>query len=106
VISHLQFADDSILFCHAKFEQLGFIQYLLHYFEVVSGLKVNLSKSELVPLTDLLYSNFPSGGLEDRIHLSLVGFRKTCGPIILCGISRVDCCEISLEMYLVYQEVT
>ena len=44
--------DDTVLFCDAVLDQLGAIRCLRLCFEAVSGLKVNLGKSELVPLGD------------------------------------------------------
>jgi hypothetical protein len=49
-ISHLLFADDSVVFCDAVPEQVMHIRKVLSYFEVVTGLRVNLSKSEMVPV--------------------------------------------------------
>ena len=49
-ISHLLFADDTIVFCDAVPEQVLHIRKVLSCFEVVTGLKVNLSKSEMVPV--------------------------------------------------------
>lgn len=47
-VSHLQFADDTILFCEANLEEILCIKRLLRCFEVVSGLKINYSKSMVV----------------------------------------------------------
>lgn len=45
-ISHLQFADNTIVFCEANARQVGFLRCIMRCFEVVSGLKINLSKIE------------------------------------------------------------
>lgn len=49
-ISHLLFADDTIIFCDVVLEQLLHIRMILSCFEAVIGLLVNLSKSEMVPV--------------------------------------------------------
>ena len=48
VIFHLLFADDTLVFCDANIDQLLILHMVLIWFEAVSGLKVNLGKSELV----------------------------------------------------------
>ena len=50
VISHLFYVDDSIIFCEAKSEQLMCLSWTLMWFEAFSGLKINLNKSEIIPL--------------------------------------------------------
>lgn len=47
-ISHLLFADDTILFCDVDPEQILYIDMVLTCFEAVTSLRVNMSKSEMV----------------------------------------------------------
>ena len=46
--SHLLFVDDTLIFCVANIDQILILRMVLIWFEAVSGLKVNLDKSELV----------------------------------------------------------
>jgi hypothetical protein len=52
-VSHLLYADDTILFCDAIPEQLLYIRMALTCFEAVTGLKVNMTKSEMVPIGEV-----------------------------------------------------
>ena len=49
-VSHLLFADDRLIFCDADSHHLAALRGILARFEVVSGLKINLLKLELVPI--------------------------------------------------------
>ena len=49
-ISHLLFADDTLVFCQATQDQMTYLSWLLMWFEVVQGLRINLEKSELIPV--------------------------------------------------------
>ena len=42
------FANDTLIFCDANIDQILILRMVLIWFEAVSGLKVNLDKSELV----------------------------------------------------------
>ncbi|XP_028098761.1 uncharacterized protein LOC114298400 [Camellia sinensis] len=44
-VSHLQFADDTIIFCEADLEEIFSIKRVLRCFEVMSGLRINFYKS-------------------------------------------------------------
>ena len=52
-ISHMLFADDTILFCDVSREQLLSIRLVLSCFQVFMGLKVNVGKSEIVPIGEV-----------------------------------------------------
>lgn len=52
-ISHLLFADDTLILCDANDEQLRNLRRLLLCFEAVSGLRINLGKSEAIPVGEV-----------------------------------------------------
>ncbi|KAL0451818.1 UNVERIFIED_CONTAM: hypothetical protein Slati_1159900 [Sesamum latifolium] len=47
-VSHLLFANDTLIFCQATKEVLEFVHVLLGNFEKASGLKINYKKSAIV----------------------------------------------------------
>ena len=49
-VSHLLFADDTIVFCDDDCEQIVNLRCILIWFQAVSGLSVNLSKSSILPV--------------------------------------------------------
>ena len=53
-ITHLQYADDTLIFCGAEKEQLLIIRLILVYFEAISGLHINWNKSHLYPINVVL----------------------------------------------------
>jgi len=49
----LLFADDTLIFCGAQAEQVRNLRCTFLCFEAVSGLRINLGKSELVPIGEV-----------------------------------------------------
>ena len=49
-VSHLLFADDTLIFYDADADQLQYLSWTFMWFEAISGLKVNLSKTEAIPM--------------------------------------------------------
>ena len=47
------FADDTIVFCEAKKEYLTNLSWILFWFEVASGLRINLAKCEIIPVGEV-----------------------------------------------------
>ena len=87
-ISHLLFTDDTLVFCEACEKHMTYLSRLLMWFEALSGLKINLDKSELIStrkvnnIENLAFElgckmgGLPSSylGLRWVPHLSLLGF--------------------------------
>lgn len=53
-ISHLQFADNTMIFCEVNMRKIGFLRCILCAFEAVTGLNINLAKSEVFSVGDVL----------------------------------------------------
>ncbi|RVW45209.1 hypothetical protein CK203_067527 [Vitis vinifera] len=49
-VSHLLFADDTLVFCEDSQDQMVVLSWLLMWFEAISGLSINLNKSEILPV--------------------------------------------------------
>ena len=47
-MSHSLFADDTLVFCGVSKDQLLYLSWILMWFEAISGLKINMDKSELI----------------------------------------------------------
>ena len=77
VVSHLLFADDTLIFCDANIDQMLILHMVLIWFEVVSGLKVSLGKSEPVAV-----------GAVHNIHLvvAVLGCKQGSLPMKYLGL--------------------
>ena len=53
-VSHLLYANDTIIFCEAEPEQILYIRMVLTFFGAITGLRVNMNKSEMVLVGEVL----------------------------------------------------
>ena len=53
-VSHLLFANNSLILCDASKENLEFLSSVFMWFDVCLGLKMNLGKSEMIPIGNVL----------------------------------------------------
>ena len=49
-VSHLLFVDDTLIFCKDLDDEMLYLSWILLYFEALSGLRVNLEKSAIMPV--------------------------------------------------------
>lgn len=47
-VNHLKFADDTIVFCGSTIDEVDSLKVILRWFELMSRLKINYDKSEMV----------------------------------------------------------
>ena len=77
LISHLLFANDTLILCDFDSDQLWHLKGVFVWFQAASGLKINLGKSELVPV----------GNVTNVMELAAVsGCKVDALPIIYLGL--------------------
>ncbi|CAL5343189.1 unnamed protein product [Camellia sinensis] len=83
-ITHLQFADDTILFCEADRMEVSNIKRILRCFEISSGLKINYHKSVIcgIGVDDGLLHEFASSlnCKHQKLPLSYLGLPLGANP--------------------------
>ena len=47
-VSHLLFVDDTLVFSGASQDQMTYLSWTLMWFNIISGLRINLDKNELI----------------------------------------------------------
>ncbi|XP_016207262.1 uncharacterized protein LOC107647723 [Arachis ipaensis] len=78
-LSHLQFADDTILFCPPEDETIKNYKRLLRCFELMSGLSINFEKSSLISI------NYDEQWV--RRMCNVLGCKQDSLPVKYLGIS-------------------
>jgi len=89
-ITHICFADDLMLFCHADPASIGVLKSSLDKFSMLSGLSINLGKSSmyLSGIDDTLQSNIQRQiGIQQQ-HLPV---RYLGVPLISTRLTHTDC---------------
>ncbi|XP_049399756.1 uncharacterized protein LOC125863802 [Solanum stenotomum] len=66
-ISHLQYADDTLIFCDADSSQLKYLGVILIHFEAISGLHINWRKSFIFPVNEVPRINMLANILGGKI---------------------------------------
>ena len=76
---HLQFADDTVLFCPPEEETIKNYKRLLRCFELMSGLSINFDKSNLISV------NCEQGWIDQAC--GLLGCQQASLPVRYLGVS-------------------
>ncbi|WMV14069.1 hypothetical protein MTR67_007454 [Solanum verrucosum] len=66
-ISHLQYADDTLIFCDADSSQLKYLRVILILFEAISGLHINWGKSLIFPVNEVPWINMLANILGGKV---------------------------------------
>lgn len=84
MISHSLFVEDTLMLCKDSFDEMLYLSWVLFYFEVVSGLKVNLEKRVIFPVGNAVNIEMLASELGCRawtllsiIRASLLAVRET-----------------------------
>jgi len=85
MVSHLLFADDTLIFCDSIADQIQDLRCLLLCFEAASGLRINLSKSEMVPVGE-------------------VGDVEELASILGCGVASLSLKYLGLPLCAKYKD--
>ncbi|XP_030929962.1 uncharacterized protein LOC115955773 [Quercus lobata] len=78
MVSHLLFADETLIFCDANASQIVILCDILTIFAEVLGLRINLGKSKLVPVGDV-------HNMEELVEM--LGCRQASLPLKYLGLS-------------------
>jgi len=77
-VTHLLFANDTLVLCDADLGQILFLHLVLLWFEVVTRVKINMGKSELVPVD--VVPNI-------AVRVDVLGCKQSSFPMKYLGLS-------------------
>lgn len=70
-MTHLQYADDTIIFLNSEVQEMSNLKFLLFCYEELLGVKINYSKSEVFPVG---MSKMESQSVADAFNCKLGAF--------------------------------
>lgn len=83
-LSHLQYADDTIIFCNNDLEEICIIKRILRCFQLMSRLKINFSKSSLcgvkVQVQDVKSLAYVLGCKVESLPIKYLGLPLVANP--------------------------
>ena len=85
-ISHLLFADNTLVFCEESSDQMTYLSWLLMWFEVCSSLRINLEKSEMI--------------LVERVH-NIKGLSLELG----CKVGGLPSCYLGIPLGVAFNSL-
>ena len=93
-ITHLYFADGTLVVCRDSKEQLAYLSWILLWLEALSGLKIKLEKSSIMPVGNVV--NLDDLALEG-------GCRTGTLPTTYLGLP-LGMCHNAIEVWDVVEE--
>lgn len=99
-VTHLQYVDDTLIFCDADRNQSRHLRIILLLFEGISGLHINWGKNFLYPINDIPCMNMLSsilGGAVGSLPTIYLGMplgasqsRLRFGILLVRNVKRID----------------
>jgi hypothetical protein len=95
-ITHLQYADDTVIFLALEEQTILYTKFLLYCFENMSGLKINYQKSEVIVV---------GGSEEDQTNVAVFNYNAGSLPMKYLEVMVSDRHLSSSDLAYVHQKV-